>query len=221
MVLRASKAVQRRALALCAAAALGLVGCAAGPPQVDAATLADEVAPEHRAARDLLVRFERASNAHDLAALAQLFAVDAIWYLEEIPIYRGRDEVLGPLEYDAATHAQLALQNLRFRDQAEPGATEVLCEIVESNDFFEALGVDSIRQQVQFTLVDDRIASVRSLRADGPAGEGERRVAHFLTWLGRERPADFERLMGTGARPELAGELVALARQWTAAGQPD
>lgn len=203
-------------LASAAATALLFAGCAgsgAAPP--DAEHLGVAVAPEHEVAREVLMEFESASNAHDFAALEALLTPDATWYREDVAIFSGREEVLAPLAYDEATSAQFELQNITF------DGARVRCEIVERNDFFQALEVESIRQSVEFELRGRQIRAIRSLRRE-QVSRGEKTVGRFLDWLARERRADFLRLMNASfeQRAELARELVDTAARWTADGQP-
>jgi len=177
-------------------------------PSPDAPTIPDEHAPR----AEVIRAFRDASNAHDVTAVAEILAPDVVWHRGAAPELVGREAVLAPIAFDAATNATFEIGALSF------DGTTVRCVLVEANDFYRALGLDAVEQVAEFEIDGERITAITSLPSSEPSSEPteeQLRVARFLAWLAREHPEDAELVQrAPGPRPEDAARIVARACEW-------
>lgn len=202
-----SPRTRRRPAGLASAAlALTLAGC--GSPVSVPSPAPDVVPAEHGAEAEVLRAFRDASNAHDVDAVLALCAPDVVWERGSAPELVGHEAVREPFAFDAATRASFEIGAVTFDGE------QVCCVLAESNDLYRALGIDSARERVEFTIRDGRIHAIASLPSPEPTEE-QLTVGRFLAWLSREHPADAELVLGPGGpQAEHAAQLVERAREW-------
>ena len=196
--------VLTRTLASWLACALAACATTVSVSSPDAAT----VPVEHANATAVLRSFRDASNQHDVQAIEALLTDDVVWHRGAAARLQGREAVMVPIAFDAATHATFAIGQLTFEGD------RVACILTESNDFYRALGLEAVEQRAVFEILDGRIVSITSLPSAEPTEE-ELTVGRFLAWLTHEHPSDAELVVsGGGPRAVDAPLIVERASEW-------
>lgn len=197
--------------------ALALWGAAAchspAPPEARSQVDSAQAAAEASSVR-ALAAFERAVNQHELEALAGVLTEDAVWYQQDLPVYRGRDAIQQSMAYDEATHTRIELRNVRWNGDSAS------CELYEENDLFRALGVGGIGYRMEIELAGGRIASLRSFPPP-PDSEASAAMRGFLAWLRAEHSSEVDpATRGPGDASERARGWVRYAEEWVRLGRP-
>src|SRR6185503_34426 len=96
--------------------AILIVGCSAGAkPSADStaapAPAATDAAADQQAIRDVNAAWFKSYNAHDAAALAALYADDAVLMVPGMPMARGREAIKSAYEPDVAAMAKAGYTN--------------------------------------------------------------------------------------------------------------
>ena len=204
VLMRSSQALFGTKVALLMLSALAACSTPVSVPSPDAET----VPVEHADAATVLRAFRDASNSHDVEAVEALLADEVVWHRGAASRLSGRDAVMVPITFDAATHATFTIGELTFDGDS------VACVLTESNDFYRALGLPSVDQRAQFEIRDGRIVSITSLPSPEPT-EQELTVGRFLTWFTREYPSDADLVLGGGGpRAVDAALMVERANEW-------
>ncbi|MEO5904706.1 MAG: SgcJ/EcaC family oxidoreductase [Gemmatimonadaceae bacterium] len=107
--------MHRFSRALLLGVSIALAGCnAAAKPAGDTtatAAAAPDMAADQQALRDVNAAWFKAYNAHDAAALAALYADDAVLYMPGQAMIRGRDAIKAAYQKDVDASAKASLAN--------------------------------------------------------------------------------------------------------------
>lgn len=162
-------------------------------------------------------RYMTASIRHDLATLRRLTHEEATWKLGP-HTFRGRDEVLGPNEYDAGMDNQLEYRNVIVRGDT------VETELTERNDLIRAVGMSEVRGYPRYIFEGGLLVRKEPWRASEDLVELQARVEPLRRWIRIHHPEALEILIsvpGSFRFSEASGALmIRLARQWIEGGAP-
>jgi hypothetical protein len=187
----------------------------------DGLSYVGSIAPEEHqqptSVRLLHQRYMTASLRHDLATLRRLTREDVVWQLGP-RTFRGRDEVLGPNEYDAGIGNQLQYRNVVVRGDT------VETELIERNDLIRAVGMAEVRGFPRYVFEDGLLVRKEPWRASEDLAELQARTDPLRRWIRTHHPEALEILVHEPGRlrfSRASGELMArLAREWDEAGAP-
>lgn len=166
-------------------------------------------------------RYSEASAAHDLTTLATLTADSIVWQLGPMTL-EGKAQALGPNAYDAGAQTELTYRNI------EVDGNVVTFELIETNEIIRAIGMRELRHYPRFEFKAGLVAR------KGPSGtkppheyslaEHNRRMAPLRGWIRETHPEVLGELRDADCRflfsEENGARMLALAREWVAAGAP-
>lgn len=162
-------------------------------------------------------RYMTASVRHDLPTLRRLTHEEATWKLGPYT-FRGRDEVLGPNEYDAGIDNQLEYRNVVVKGDT------VETELTERNDLIRAVGMSEVRGYPRYIFEGGLLVRKEPWRASDDLIELQARVEPLRRWIRTHHPEALEILVsepGSFRFSEASGSLmIRLASLWIEAGAP-
>lgn len=135
-------------------------------------------------------------RARDIDGLLALHTDDAEFVIPGQNAVRGRKALRDLFEWDAVLDARLEMRDIHME-----GDTIRVDTIIESNRFFEALGLPEVRYQpgTRFVLRDGLIAAVHAADLDEETlRRGLPAYQRLMAWLAANRPDDLARLMPDG-----------------------
>jgi hypothetical protein len=125
---------------------------------------------------DLLDLYISASNKHDITELANLLDDDAVWHLGGDTL-AGKEEVLGPLKFDAAVNTEIYVLNRKYMGDT------IDFDLIEKNQVLYGLGIDSLTHYARFIYSKDKIKLKTVRRPPEPFQAFSDSVSSFLHWL--------------------------------------
>lgn len=97
----------------------------------------------------VIVAYEREHNSHDVNGALAFFDDDITFESKGVWIKEGKDEMRMLEEWDSTLNSNLKFTHIR------ENADSVYCAVVESNDWFRAIGIDNIRHDPVILVLDD------------------------------------------------------------------
>jgi len=149
--------------------------------------------------------YERQVNAGRVESVLALFADSATVQTKGMPLLAGKDALRGMAEWDSVLHTRLT-----FYDMVTTGDT-VLANVVESNDWLAALGIEEIfHPTTRVVFRENVIIRIESETDSIDASALRHSLDEVLEWALLERPGAVRTLV-----PEAGFEYSAeSAQQW-------
>lgn len=163
---------------------------------------------------DSVLEFQKHKNAADLESVLELFADDPSLHFGPLGTITGLAEVRGILEYDLALNTHLQFEDCKASE------LEVICRVIESNDWLKTVDIESITyDENRFTFnADGRIQSIgATLSAESGQSLGAA-MTEFHEWATVNKPAEYGDLFSADGKfvygRENADAVMALLRIW-------
>ena len=126
--------------------------------------------------RELHRKYMEASINHDIETLSVMTAEDVVWHLGRYTL-RGKEEALGPHEYDAGLNNSIEYSNVVVRGDT------VEFELVERNEIAKAFGMDEVRHFSRFIFKDGLLHKKEPWKSSTDFQELNRRRKSFHMWV--------------------------------------
>jgi len=161
--------------------------------------------------RELHRRYMEASMNHDIETLKAMIAEDIVWELE-LFTFKGKDEALGPHEYDAGIDNSIEYSNVVVRGDT------VECELVETNEISKTFAMYEVRQFPRFIFKDGLVHRIELWKRSTDKRELSRRVKTFQGWIRKTHPEAMKTFFDSERKfihSRETGQLyVQLLREW-------
>ena len=131
--------------------------------------------------QELHRRYMEASINHDIKTLKEMMAEDIVWELE-LFTFQGKEEALGPYEYDAGIENNIEYSNVVVRGDT------VEFELVEKNELTKTFGMYEVRQFPRFIFKDGLVHKKELWKRSTDKRELSRRVKPFQKWIRKNHP---------------------------------
>lgn len=167
---------------------------------------------ERSTAMNVVDDFCHRFGSRGVRRVVALFADDAVFELRGLGVAcRGREGIKSLAEYGNEVGSRLRIV------EAKQAGDTVSAGLVETNSWYQLLGVQELSLMARFVVQHQRIVRVDV----EPTGAGrlvlKARLAEFLLWLRREHPSDLERVLPGGNLAfgrDNARTLLLRLRQW-------
>jgi len=160
-------------------------------------------------------KYISAHNSHDVGATIKYFRSDATFELPGQDTLFGMDRILSLEEWDAALNS-----NLQASSFVESGDTVIVNSIVERNDWFKNMGIDSIvyNPGTKIVFEDGLIKAIKPSSLIKESRESIiNRLQMFMNWAKLVHPDELKELLPEGKfeyKKENAIKWVALLKEW-------
>ncbi len=159
-------------------------------------------------------RYTEAAIHFDIATLRAMTADDAVWTLFGQTLV-GKEQVLGPNEFDAGMQTELEYSNAVVKGNA------VEFELTERNCVLRALGTKELHHYVRFVF-ENSLVKRKELRKDSPTAKqlAPRQMELLVKWAREKHPDDFAKLSDSKGNTIYSRETGALTcklvNEWAA-----
>ena len=139
---------------------------------------------------DTVIEFQQRKNNGDLGAVMELFADDPILHFGPLGTIAGQKNIRNILEYDLALNTHLQLKD------CEIVGVEVICRVVETNDWLKTVEIESIEyDENRFVFSEDgRIKAVHASLAAVSSQSLVAAMAEFQHWATTNQPEAYSEL---------------------------
>ncbi len=164
-------------------------------------------------------RYTEAAIHHDVATARAMTADDAVWTLEGRTLI-GKEQVLGPNEFDAGMQTELEYSNAVVKGNT------VEFELTERNCVLRALGVKELHHYVRFVF-EDGLLKRKELWKDSPTAKqlAHRQMELLVKWSREKHPNDLAKLSDSQGNVIYSRETGALTcklvNKWVASKAPE
>jgi ketosteroid isomerase-like protein len=156
--------------------------------------------------KELHRRYMEASIRHDIKALQEMTAEDIMWKLGE-RTFVGREQALGPNEFDAGMQTEFEYSNVVVKGNA------VEFELIERSDLIRAAGMKELRHYPRFVFENGLVKRKESWKDSSDLKELRSRTAPLLEWIRKKHPEALAKLADSGGNAIYNQENGALARK--------
>jgi len=161
-----------------------------------------------------VLEFQKYKNGGNLESVLNLFAAQPTLHFGQLGTISGLSDIRGILEYDRALNTHLLFQ------ECETNAAEVVCRVVETNDWLKLADIESITyDENKFLFTSD--GRIQSIEATLSAESGQllgAAMVQFDEWAKTNRPVEYAELFSEkGAfiySHVNAEKVLALLRVW-------
>ena len=163
---------------------------------------------------DTVMAFQEHKNVGNLDGVVALFADEPSLHFGPLGTISGLADVRAILEYDLALNTHLEFQDCTIHE------AEVSCRVVETNDWLETAGIESIDyDENRFAFSEDgRIQSVHATLSMDSAQSLGAAVGQFHQWATENRPSEYSQLFSPNGAFNYSGEnahkVLDLLRAW-------
>ncbi|UCB51618.1 MAG: nuclear transport factor 2 family protein [Candidatus Zixiibacteriota bacterium] len=166
---------------------------------------------------DVVKAYQHAYNSHDLGQLLPLIAEEATFQVPGHFDLKGKNDIRLVAEYDFALNIQMTLDRLTARGDT------VYCELVETNDWLEAAGIDEAYYKGKFVIGKGLIRHIRGEATRETQKAFQDVLNPLLEWASEERPEQLAQMMQEGKfvyNAENAKKSLALLKEWREVTEP-
>jgi hypothetical protein len=104
---------------------------------------------------DLIIRYEKLHNSHDIDEVMKLFHNDITFELIGTWIKSGKKEIRELEEWDSALNSNLTFKSISIHKDS------IFYKVVEKNDWFKGVGIDELfHDPTIFIVKDDKILKI-------------------------------------------------------------
>jgi hypothetical protein len=155
-----------------------------------------------------------AHNGHDVDEVMGFYTSHPTFHLKGVWTRNGLEQIRGLESWDAALNSHLKLKN------AYISGDTVYCQVIESNDWFKSVDIDSLSHDpVAFVLNDEKIAEIIATPKTETGFRINSALTALYTWSDSTNDKVINELIIGGTfvySAEAAGKWMELFERWKA-----
>ncbi len=151
-------------------------------------------------------------NKHNIEKELSYLTEDIIFEAVNIWTKEGKEQIRNLAEYDAAINSELISYDFKISNDT------VICKVIEKNDWFRLVGIDSVEYEYSyFIIVDGLISKIVAKLTPHSTELISSKLQSIIKWASKNKPELLNELMPKGEflyTKESAIKWLTLLKDW-------